>query len=121
MASRSALPSDPEILLDIMHDLPDESDSDDDFDGYLEPEDGPIAYRNSLELEEVETIRRSQLFQDLSELEQRQELQSESPLVGLSHSPPLMEGQHASGSPLAGGSPTHAAASTGNMNNNNYE
>ena len=42
-----------------MHDLPDESDSDDDFDGYLEPEDDPIAYRNPSKLEEVETIRRS--------------------------------------------------------------
>ena len=112
MASRGTLPSDPEILLDIMHDLPDESDSDDDFDGYLEPEDGPIAYRNPSELEEVETTRRSQSLQDLSELEQRQELQSESPLSGLSHSPSLMEGQHASGSPLAGGSPTHDAASS---------
>ena len=112
MASRSTLPSDPEILLDIMHDLPDESDSDDDFDGYLEPEDDPIAYHNSLELEEVEIIRRSQSLQDLSEQEQRQELQSESPLMGLSHSHPLMEGQHASWSPLAGGSPTHAAASS---------
>ena len=46
MASHGTLPSDPEILLDIMHDLPDESDTDDDFDGYLEPEDSPVAYRN---------------------------------------------------------------------------
>ena len=43
MASRAALPSDPDFLLDLMHDLPDESESDDDFDGYLEPEDGPVA------------------------------------------------------------------------------
>ena len=42
MASRRTLSSDPEFLLEFMHDLPDESDSDDDFDGYLEPDDGPV-------------------------------------------------------------------------------
>ena len=39
MASCGMLPSDPDILLDI---IPDKSDSDDDFDVYLEPEDSPI-------------------------------------------------------------------------------
>ena len=43
MASRWALPSDPEYLLDLISDLPDESDSSDDFEGYLDPEDGPVA------------------------------------------------------------------------------
>ena len=55
MASRGTLPSDPDFLLDFMEDLPEESDSDEEFDGYLEPEDGPIAYRNASELEDEET------------------------------------------------------------------
>ena len=42
MASRARLSSDPEYLLEYMHDLPDESDSDEDFDGYLDPDDGPV-------------------------------------------------------------------------------
>ena len=45
MAARRTLSSDPQFLLDLMHDLPDESGSDDDFDGFLEPDDGPVAYR----------------------------------------------------------------------------
>ena len=49
MASRSSLLSDPDVLLEYLHNLPDESDSEDDFDGYLGPEDGPVAYRTSFE------------------------------------------------------------------------
>lgn len=117
MASRGTLPSDPDFLLDFMHDLPDESDSDDDFDGYLEPEDGPIAYRNASELEDAETSslrHRSRSLQDLSELEQGTELLRESPLSEVSHSPSPMQGEHASGSPLAlaGVSPTPTCSST---------
>ena len=40
MASRTTLPS---FLLEYMEELPNESDSDHDFEGYLEPEDGPCA------------------------------------------------------------------------------
>lgn len=120
MASRAMLPSDPDFLLDLMHDLPEESDSDDDFDRYLEPEDGPNAYRNASELEDVETSSlrcRSKSLQDLTELEQGTEFLHESPLSRLSHSPSPMQGEHASGSPLAlaGGSPTrvnHDAVNT---------
>ena len=39
LASRRTLSSDPELQLEFMHDLPDESDSDDDFDGYLADSD----------------------------------------------------------------------------------
>ena len=39
MASRRTLSSDPEFQLEFMHDLPDESDSDDNFDGYLTDSD----------------------------------------------------------------------------------
>ena len=40
MARRSRLPSDPAFLLEYMQDLPVESDSDGEFDGYLEADDG---------------------------------------------------------------------------------
>lgn len=107
MASRSAIPSDPEYLLDLLNDLPDESDSDDEFDGYLEPEDGPVAYRSAAELQ---TSPRSRSLEDLRELEHRF---TESPLRGLSPSLSPMQGQDASGSPLAGGSPTQSCTSAG--------
>ena len=107
MASRAALPSDPEFLIDFMHDLPVDSDSDDEFDGYLEPEDGPVVFRSAAELDDEAYTLRSQSLQDLTELEEAGlALQTESPLLGLSPSLSPMQGQHASGSPLAGGSPT---------------
>ena len=96
-----------------MHDLPDESDRYDDFDGYLAPEDGPVAYRSTAEFEEQDKtpsrLRRSQSLHDLTELEQ-----ALTPLPGLSPSLSPMQGQHASGSPLAGGIPTplHTSASS---------
>ena len=96
MASRSSLPSDPDMLLEYLHDLPDESDSEYEFDGYLGPKDGPVAYRVSFEQHGDEGLtRRSASLDDLTAL------QSESPLAGLSPSPSPMEGQCASGSPLA--------------------
>ena len=36
------LPSNPEFLLEYMRDLPDEGESDDDFDGYLDTDEGPV-------------------------------------------------------------------------------
>lgn len=100
MASRRALPSDPEYLLDLISDLPDESDSDDDFEGYLDPEDGPVAYRSAAELLEGHSPR-SQSLEDLTE----------SPLAGRSPSHSPMQGLDASGSPLAASSPTQSCAS----------
>ena len=85
MASRAALPSDPEFLLDLMHNLPVDSDSDDEFDGYLEPEDGPVVFRSAAELDDEAYTLRSQSLQDLTELEEASEegliLQTESPLL----------------------------------------
>ena len=49
MASRAMLPSDPAFLRQYMNDLPCESDSDDEFEGYLGAEDGPVAYRSTAE------------------------------------------------------------------------
>ena len=106
MASRSKLLSDPEFLLEYMHDIPDESDSDDDFDGYLDPEEGPVAYRSIAEVEEEtsHSLRRSLSLDNLSE----------SPLAGLSPSHSPMQGEYVNGSPLASVSPTpsHATAAT---------
>ena len=48
------LPSDPSSLLEYMQDMPSESDSDDDFEGYLGPEDGPVAYRATADIAMVE-------------------------------------------------------------------
>ena len=104
-ASRRTLSSDPEFLLEFMHDLPDESDSDDDFDGYLEPDDGPVAYRREENVEEPErrwsSSRRSRSLESLAETEQGPPLDTESPLVSLSPSYSPMQGHNASRSPLA--------------------
>ena len=104
MAARRTLSSDPQFLLDLMHDLPDESDSDDDFDGFLEPEDGPVAYRRE-EFEERGrrscSRRRSHSLESLTEIGQGPSPDSESPLAGMSPSYSPMQGHHSSGSPLA--------------------
>ena len=105
MATRSTLPSDPEYLLDILDDLPDESDSDDEFDGYLEPDEGPVAYRSPADIEEGGRSPRARSLEDLRELGHGL---SESPLEELSPSHSPMQGLDASGSPLAGGSPTQS-------------
>ena len=92
------LPSDPDVLLKYLHDLPDKLDSDEDFNGYLDAEEGPVVYCSAAKFKEEEpspVLWRSLSVHDLSE----------SPLLGLSpsHSP-----MHASGSPLARDSPTHS-------------
>ena len=43
MASRAKISCEPAVLLDYMEGLSCDSESDDDFDGYLGPEDGPVA------------------------------------------------------------------------------
>ena len=119
MASHATLSSDPEHLLEFMRDLPDESDSEDDFDGYLGPDDGPVAYRSVEETQEEAhspLVRYSRSLDDLTEID---EAAPESPFAGLSPSPSPMQGEHASGSPLAGDSPshmhTHSAASSSTL------
>ena len=104
MAARRTLSSDPQFLLDLMHDLPDESGSDDDFDGFLEPDDGPVAYRRE-EFEERGrrscSRRLSHSLESLTEIGQGPSPDSESPLAGMSPSYSHMQGHHSSGSPLA--------------------
>ena len=65
MASRRALPTDLKYLLDLISDLPNESHSNDDFEGYLDPENGPVAYRGAAELLEGCSTR-SQSLEDFS-------------------------------------------------------
>ena len=98
MASRAFLPSDPQYLLEYMHDLPDEcdSDSDDEFDGYLDPDDGPAIQLSA-------GLSRSCSLQDLQELED-DDVESPIPELSPSHSP--MQGELASGSPLPSSSHT---------------
>ena len=94
------LPSDPSFILEYMEDMPSESDSDDDFEGYLEPEDGPVAYRAAADIAMMEKedacmpIRRSRSMDSFTAEESALPESPKSP----SHSP--MEGQHSSGSPL---------------------
>ena len=58
MASRrelTSLPSDPELLLEYIDKMPEETDSDEEFDGYLDPEDGPVVLHSGSFYEEEES------------------------------------------------------------------
>ena len=71
MASRDYIPSNPKYLLEVLNNLPEESDSDSDFDGYLDPEDGPVVshiaeYENTLSPRAC-----SHLLEDLRESQHR--------------------------------------------------
>ena len=43
MAARQCLPSDPDFLLRYIDELPDDADSDFEFEGYLDEDEGPVA------------------------------------------------------------------------------
>ena len=103
MASRRGLglSSDPEFLLELMQELPDESESEDEFDGYLDPEDGPIILRRSDRDEELDSpLTRSRSLDSLHEARGLLDHDLESPLIGSSPSLSPMQ--------VAGGSPTHS-------------
>ena len=60
----------PRDLLELMHDLPEESDSNDDFDGYLDPEYGPVAHRSAADYGATFSPRiRSRSLDDLTDSE----------------------------------------------------
>ena len=102
--TRGTLPSDPEFLLEYLDNLPNEPESDDDFEGFLEPDDGPIAHRSGHDYyEPSSSLQRSH---SLDSLLDQGELITDSPLPEASPSSP-MQGQYASGSPLASPSLTH--------------
>ena len=110
--SRTSLSSDPEYLLRCIDDMPDELESDDEFDGYLAPDDGPVAVRSG---HDIPSLRRSRSLDSLLDAESEGEAVCETPLPGTSPSLSPMQGQHASGSPLST-SPTHAHESTTTSN-----
>ena len=100
MASRAKISSDPAVLLEYMEGLSCDSESDDDFDGYLGPEDGPIACATVPQVVEREglcsPVQRSHSADDLTTAEV-----SELPESPLTSSVSPMQGQHSSGSPLS--------------------
>ena len=107
--SRASLPSDPNFLLQLIDDIPEESgSSDEQFDGYLGPDEGPVTFPSghSVNYDSGTTLACSRSLDSLTELEREQ---TESPLPCTSPSPSLMDGQHASGSPLTS-SPSHSTS-----------
>ena len=118
---RASLRSDPDFLLEYIDELPDESGSDEEFDGYLGPDDGPIATHSGLNYDRYSpSLHRSRSLDSLTEAERETGCPSsptESPLPAMSPSPSPMQGQHASGSPLSMGSPTHSQPSTNSSSN----
>ena len=109
--SHASLPSDPDFLLHYFDAIAEESGSDEEFDGYLGPEDGPVTYLSGHHPDDCDCcstpLARSRSLDSLAELEREQPLQIESPLPRTSPSLSPMDGEHASGSPLAA-SPTHS-------------
>ena len=85
------------VFLEYMEGLSCDSESDDDFDGYLGPEDGPVACATVPEVVEREglcsPVRRSLSTDDLTTAEV-----SELPESPFTNSVSPMQGQHSSGS-----------------------
>ena len=97
MASRTRLhSSNADFLLHYMEEMSDLSGSEDKFEGYLDPENGPVAYCCEADYEDKTPLRRSQSLDNLPE----------SLLAGSSPSLSPMQGEHASGSPLRMSSPS---------------
>lgn len=88
--------SDPEFLLDYLDNLSNEPESDDDFEGYLEQDDRPIAYHSGHNYYEL--LLSWQRSRSLDNLLDQDELITDFLLPEASPSSP-MQGQHASGSP----------------------
>ena len=100
--SSASLPSDLHFLLELIVDIPEESgSSEEEFDGYLGPNDGPVTYAHPEDYDCGTTFARSQSLDSLTEE------QTKSPLPCMSPSLSPMDGQLASGSPRAA-SPSHS-------------
>ena len=101
-----------QTLLEYMKGLSCDSESDDDFDGYLGPEDGPVACTIVPEVVERDglcsPVRRSRALDRRPYAAEVSEF-PESPFTS-SVSP--MQGQHSSGSPLSLTSETNSSHST---------
>ena len=91
MASRSKLPSDPTFLLEYMEELPNESGSEDEFDGYLGPEDGTCVFQSDGAVDDSTS-------EQFANATGEPTAHMESPLASLSPSPSRMEGHYLRGS-----------------------
>ena len=111
MASRAKISSDPAVLLEYKEGLSCDSESNDNFDGYLGPEDGPVVCATVPEVVEREglcsPVRFSLLTDDITTAEV-----SELPESPFTNSVSPMQGQHSSGSPLSLTSETNSSHST---------
>ena len=84
-----------------MQELPDESESEDEFDSYLDPEDGPVMLRRFDSDEELDSpLARARSLDSLNEARGLLDQDVESLLLGSSLSLSPMQ--------VAGGSPTHS-------------
>ena len=114
MASRAKISSDPAVLLEynnIMEVLSCDSESDDDFDGYVGPEDGPVACATVPEVVEREGLC-SSVWRSLSTDNLTAAEVSELPESPFTSSVSPMQGQHSSGSPLSLTSEINSSHST---------
>ena len=114
MASRAKISSDPAVLLEynnIMEVLSCDSESNDDFDGYVGPENGPVACATVPEVVEWEGLC-SSVWCSLSIDELTAAEVSELPESPFTSSVSPMQGQHSSGSPLSLTSETNSSHST---------
>ena len=100
MASRAKISSDPAVLLEYMEVLSCDSESDDDIDGYLGPEDGPVVCATIPEVVEREGLC-SLVWRSLSTDNLTAAEVSELPESPFTSSVSPMQGQHSSGSPLS--------------------
>ena len=115
MASRRGLglSSDPEFLLELMQELPDASESEDEFDGYLDPEDGPVILRRFDRDEELQSpVSRARSLDSLCEAREMLDHEPESPLSDSSPSLSPMQVQVAGGSPAQSPMEQRASASS---------
>ena len=111
MASRAKISSDPAVLLEYVEGLSCDSESDDDFDGYLRPEDGPVVCATVPEVVKREGLC-SPAWRSLSTDDLTAAEVSELPESPFTSSVSPMQGQHSSGSPLSLTSETNSSHST---------
>ena len=111
MASQAQISSDPAVLLEYMEVLSCDPESDNDFDGYLGPEDGPVACATVPEVVEREGLC-SSVWRSLSTDDLTAEEVSELPESPFTSSVSPMQGQHSSRSPLLLTSETNSSHST---------
>ena len=108
--SCASLPSDPNFLLELINNIPEElGSSDKEFDGYLGPDNCPVTFASGHSLEDYDSgtaLACSRSFDSLTELEREQ---TESLYLCTNPSPFPTDSQHASSFPLVS-SPSHSTS-----------